>query len=50
MITPTDRLGRRRALSDSYYRRVEAVSIRFKSATTACPQQLEEADVVLLGS
>jgi regulator of PEP synthase PpsR (kinase-PPPase family) len=46
----TDRLpNKRRALSDSYYRRVEAVEYTLKCDDGMSPSSWKEADVVLLG-
>eukprot|EP00525_Craspedostauros_australis_P006157 CAMPEP_0198114362 /NCGR_PEP_ID=MMETSP1442-20131203/5771_1 /TAXON_ID= /ORGANISM="Craspedostauros australis, Strain CCMP3328" /LENGTH=444 /DNA_ID=CAMNT_0043771661 /DNA_START=13 /DNA_END=1347 /DNA_ORIENTATION=+ len=39
----------RRALSDSYYRRIEAVEFTLKCDDGRSPQLLSEADVILLG-
>jgi regulator of PEP synthase PpsR (kinase-PPPase family) len=47
--TPTNRPNKRRALSDSYYRRVEAVEFTLKCDDGMSPNSLKEADVVLLG-
>jgi regulator of PEP synthase PpsR (kinase-PPPase family) len=48
--TTTDRPpNRRRALSDSYYRRVEAVEYTLKCDDGMSPGSWKEADVVLLG-
>jgi regulator of PEP synthase PpsR (kinase-PPPase family) len=49
MITPTDRPSSRRALSDSYYRRVEAVEYTLKCDDGMSPNNWKEADVILLG-
>jgi regulator of PEP synthase PpsR (kinase-PPPase family) len=49
MITPADRPSRRRALSDSYYRRVEAVEYTLKCDDGMSPNNWKDADVVLLG-
>jgi regulator of PEP synthase PpsR (kinase-PPPase family) len=49
MITRTDRPNRRRALSDSYYRRIEAVEYTLKCDDGMSPKNWKEADVVLLG-
>lgn len=49
MITPTDRPSKRRALSDSYYRRVEAVEYTLKCDDGMSPNNWKEADVILLG-
>jgi len=49
MIQPADRPNRRRALSDNYYRRIEAVEFTLKCDDGMSPDNLKNADVIILG-
>jgi [pyruvate, phosphate dikinase]-phosphate phosphotransferase / [pyruvate, phosphate dikinase] kinase len=46
---PSLRPGTRRALSDTYYRRIEAVEYTLKCDDGMSPDKLKDADVILLG-